>query len=212
MHELPPLPYDYNALEPYMDEQTVRIHHDKHHATYVANLNKALDKHPGFFKNDLHKLLVDLNKVPEDIRNDVRNHGGGVWNHTFFWTVIGPASVHEAQVTDESKLIKIYSAIMKDFGSLDSFNEKFKAAALSRFGSGWVWLVKDSVGKLSIVSTANQDCPVTDGLTPLLVIDLWEHAYYLKYQNRRAEFIDAFFKLINWEQVEKYFLAEELHQ
>jgi Fe-Mn family superoxide dismutase len=197
MHQLPPLPYDYKALEPYMDEQTVRIHHDKHHQTYVDNLNKALEAHPALYQVPLHELLADLSKVPEDIRTAVRNHGGGVWNHTFFWSIL--------KLNSQGPKGEFLDAMNASFGSMTGFSEQFKKAALSRFGSGWAWLVKDAHGKLSIISTANQDCPLSEGLTPLLVIDVWEHAYYLKYQNKRADFTDAFFHMIDWEQVQKYY-------
>ncbi len=197
MHTLPALPFDYKALEPYMDEQTLHIHHDKHHQTYVDNLNKALDPHPDLFKFGVAELLKDLNKVPEDIRTAVRNHGGGVWNHTFFWSIL--------KLNSNGPQGKLLESINHSFGSMDGFKEQFKKAALARFGSGWAWLVKDTHGKLAIVSTANQDSPISEGLVPLLVIDVWEHAYYLKYQNKRADFTDAFFLMINWEQVQKYY-------
>ncbi len=196
MHQLPPLPYDYKALEPYMDEQTMHIHHDKHHQAYVDNLNKALEAHPALFNQPLNQLLSDVSKVPEDIRTAVRNHGGGVWNHTFFWSIL--------KLNSHGPQGKFLEEMNHTFGSIDGFKEQFKKAALARFGSGWAWLVKDKHGKLSIISTANQDCPLSDGLIPLLVIDVWEHAYYLKYQNKRADFTDAFFHMINWEQVQKY--------
>ena len=196
MYALPKLPFDYKDLEPYMDEQTVHIHYDKHHQTYLTNLNKAFEMHPDLMKIPLLQHLRDLSKVPEGIRTQVRNHGGGVWNHTFFWSILAP----HAKSAVPSKL---NDALSRSFGSVDGFKEEFKKAALGRFGSGWAWLVKDAHGKLSIISTANQDCPLSDGLTPLLVIDVWEHAYYLKYQNRRADFVNAFFSIVNWNQVEQ---------
>jgi Fe-Mn family superoxide dismutase len=197
MHTLPPLPYAYNALEPYIDEQTMRIHHDKHHQTYVDNLNKALEPYPTLQSRTVESLLQDLHDLPhtpETVRTALRNNGGGVLNHTFFWNVLkketpGPGG-------------KLLEAINTAFDGFDNYKTEFKKAALGRFGSGWAWLVADQIGKLSIVSTANQDTPISDGLHPLLCIDVWEHAYYLKYQNRRAEYVDAFFNVINWPQVE----------
>ncbi|HIH24150.1 TPA: superoxide dismutase [Candidatus Woesearchaeota archaeon] len=200
MHALPPLPYDYNALEPVIDEQTMRIHHGKHHQTYVDNLNKALESSPDLQGIPVEQLLKDLNKrVPESVRTGVRNHGGGVWNHTFFWSILKKDSPGPSG--------ELLAAIDRDLGGIDMFKAEFKKAALGRFGSGWAWLVVDKAGKLSIISTPNQDCPLTDGLHPLLVIDVWEHAYYLKYQNRRADFTDAFFSIINWEKVAEYYKA-----
>ncbi|MFA6073658.1 MAG: superoxide dismutase [Candidatus Woesearchaeota archaeon] len=192
-HELPKLTYAYNALEPYMDEATVKLHHDKHHQTYVDNLNLAIDKHPELYTIELGKLLSDLNKVPEDIRIQVRNHGGGVWNHNMFWEIL----------KKDTKVPKdILDAINKDLGGIDKFKEEFKKAALTQFGSGWAWLVVNK-GKLEIVKTSNQDTPISEGKAPLLTIDVWEHSYYLKYQNRRAEYVDNFFNIINWEEVSK---------
>jgi len=196
-HELPKLPYAYNALEPYMDEATVKLHHDKHHQTYVDNLNLALDKHPELYVIELGKLLTDLNKVPEDIRVQVRNHGGGVWNHNMFWEILKK----DVKVPKE-----MLDAINKDLGGMDKFKEEFKKAALGQFGSGWAWLVVNK-GKLEIIKLPNQDSPLSIGLTPILTIDVWEHSYYLKYQNRRAEYADNFFNIINWEEVTKRYLA-----
>lgn len=190
-HELQKLEYDYNALEPYMDEATVRLHHDKHHQTYVDNLNLALDKHPELYEVELGTLLSDLNKVPENIRTQVRNHGGGVWNHNLFWKILKK----NVQMPNEIK-----SEIEKTFGSVEKFREEFKKAALGQFGSGWAWLVLNK-GKLEIIKLPNQDTPLELGMSPLLTIDVWEHSYYLKYQNRRAEYADSFFNIINWEEV-----------
>jgi Fe-Mn family superoxide dismutase len=192
-HELKKLEYDYNALEPYMDEATVRLHHDKHHQTYVDNLNLALDKHPELYAVELGELLGDLNKAPEDIRVAVRNHGGGVWNHNLFWELLKK---------DVSMPKELEDVLIKTFGSIDKFKEEFKKAALGQFGSGWAWLVVNR-GKLEIIKLPNQDNPMSNEMIPLLTIDVWEHSYYLKYQNRRAEYVDNFFNIINWEEVDK---------
>ena len=193
--ELPKLPYAYDALEPFMDAQTVTIHHGKHHATYVTNLNAAVDKHPELGGRSLEDLLIKLNEVPEDIRTAVRNHGGGVWNHTFYWESMAPKAGGEPQGA-------LAKAIESDFGSFANFKAEFEKAALGRFGSGWAWLLVKS-DKLAIISTANQDCPLTDGLKPLLVVDVWEHAYYLKYHNRRAEFVANWWNLVAWDEVSR---------
>ncbi|MGV8163065.1 MAG: superoxide dismutase [Candidatus Nanoarchaeia archaeon] len=195
-HELPKLPYAYNALEPYMDEATVKLHHDKHHQTYVDNLNLALDKHPELFKFKVEDLLKELNSIHEDIRLQVRNHGGGVWNHNLFWDILKK----DVKVPKE-----IAAAINKEFGGMDKFKEEFKKAALGQFGSGWAWLILNN-GKLEIVKTSNQDTPISEGKTPILTIDVWEHSYYLLYQNRRAEYVDKFFNIINWEEVNRRYL------
>jgi superoxide dismutase, Fe-Mn family len=194
-HELPPLPYAYNALEPHVDEQTMRIHHDKHHGTYVTNLNAALDKHPDLHKKSLDDLLRDLNSVPEDIRTAVRNNGGGHWNHSMFWQVMAPKAGGEPSGA-------VMDAIKSAFGDFAKFKEQFKAAALGRFGSGWAWVVSTS-GKLSIVSTPNQDNPAMEGKHAVFGLDVWEHAYYLKYQNRRADYVDAWWNVVNWAEVVK---------
>ncbi len=193
MYQLKPLPYAYNALEPYIDEATMKLHHDKHHQAYVDKLNAAVEKHPELFKKEVLVLLKELDKIPEDIRTAVRNHGGGTWNHDFFWSVMKTGTKPHGEVLD---------AIEKKFGSFDKFKEAFTNAAVGQFGSGWAWLVVDK-GALEIVATANQDSPVSSGKTPLVCIDVWEHSYYLKYQNRRAEYIAAFFNVINWDAVEK---------
>jgi Fe-Mn family superoxide dismutase len=197
--QLKPLPYAYDALEPFIDAATMQIHHDKHHAAYVNNLNGALEKHPELAGKSLEDLLADLNAVPEDIRSVVRNHGGGTWNHDLFWEIMGPAA-------GGIPAGKLASAIDSVFGSFDNFKAEFEKAANGRFGSGWAWLVKKA-GSLAIVSTPNQDNPLSEGLTPLLGLDVWEHAYYLKYQNRRAEYVGNWWNVVNWEAVTKRFSA-----
>lgn len=193
--ELKPLPYAYDALEPYIDKETMMLHHDKHEKAYLDNLNKAISKYPELYKMGIEGMLKDLNSVPEDIRETVKNNAGGVYNHEFFWSIMSP----EQNQTPAGDLLK---AINKDFQSFDNFKAKFKEAALGRFGSGWAFLVKDKDGKLSIISTANQDSPISQGLTPILGIDVWEHAYYLKYQNRRGDYIDNWWNVVNWKQAE----------
>ncbi|MGV8171123.1 MAG: superoxide dismutase [Candidatus Woesearchaeota archaeon] len=192
-HELPKLPYAYNALEPYMDELTVKIHHDKHHQTYVDKLNAALEPYPELQELSVEELLKDLNKIPEAGRTAIKNHGGGVLNHNQFWEILKK----DVPVTKTMN-----DAITKSFGSFDNFKKQFSDSAMGRFGSGWAWLVVND-GKLEIVSTLNQDTPLSEGKTPILMIDVWEHAYYLRYQNRRAEFVENFFNIIDWEAVEK---------
>ena len=195
--ELAKLPYAVDALEPYIDAQTMSIHHDKHHQAYVTNLNAAIEKHPELAGKSLEDLLSDLNAVPEDIRMAVRNHGGGTWNHNMFWEIMGP----KMQGSPNGQLTK---AIEAAFGSFDAFKTEFEKAATTRFGSGWAWLAKKGDG-LVVVSTANQDTPVSDGLAPILGIDVWEHAYYLKYQNRRPEYISNWWNVVNWDAVaERY--------
>jgi Fe-Mn family superoxide dismutase len=196
-HELPPLPYDYTALEPHIDEQTMRIHHDKHHATYVNNLNAALEKHPDLQKKSIEDLLRGINSVPEDIRTVVRNNGGGHANHTMFWEIMGPKG--SGQPTGA-----IADAIKAAFGGFDQFKEQFAKAGVGRFGSGWAWLI-DAGGKLVIESSANQDSPLMEGKKPILGLDVWEHAYYLKYQNRRPDYIAAWWNVVNWDAVNKRF-------
>ncbi len=191
--ELPKLPYAVDALEPYIDAQTMTLHHDKHHQTYVTNLNGAIEKHPELADKSLEDLLMDLNAVPEDIRMVVRNHGGGTWNHSMFWDIMGP----NAGGAPSGELAQ---AVDSAFGSFDSFKADFEKAANGRVGSGWAWLVKKGSG-LAIVSTANQDNPLSDGMTPILGIDVWEHAYYLKYQNRRAEYVTNWWNVVNWDAV-----------
>ena len=191
--ELSPLPYSYDALEPFIDAQTMTIHHDKHHAAYITNLNAAIEKHPELAGKSLEDLLSDLNAVPEDIRMAVRNHGGGTWNHNLFWEIMGP----KMGGSPSGELTK---ALEGAFGSFDAFKEEFTKAATTRFGSGWAWLVKKG-DSLAVVSTANQDNPLSDGATPILGLDVWEHAYYLKYQNRRPEYITNWWNVVNWSAV-----------
>lgn len=196
--QLPPLPYAPEALEPFIDAQTMTIHHGKHHAAYVNNLNAALEKHPELSGWSLDDLLIKLNEVPEDIRTVVRNHGGGHWNHTMFWEIMAPNA-------GGAPTGALANAINDTFGSFDAFKAEFEKAANGRFGSGWAWLVKKSDGGLAIVSTANQDNPLTDGLTPLMGIDVWEHAYYLKYQNRRPEYVTNWWNVVNWSEITRRF-------
>jgi Fe-Mn family superoxide dismutase len=194
---LSPLPYGYDALEPFIDTQTMTIHHDKHHAAYVTNLNAALEKHPELGSWSLDDLVKKLNDVPEDIRTAVKNHGGGHYNHDLFWQIMAPSAGGEPKGA-------LASAISSDFGSFVNFKAEFEKAAMGRFGSGWAWLVVKN-NKLAVVSSANQDNPLTDGMLPIAGLDVWEHAYYLKYQNRRAEYASAFWNVINWEEVARRF-------
>jgi Fe-Mn family superoxide dismutase len=198
-YTLPDLPYDYSALEPNVDEQTMRIHHDKHHAGYVNNLNAALEKHPEFnAPENVDDLLRKLDSVPEDIRTAVRNNGGGHSNHSLFWQVMGPNGGGEPSGA-------LADAITKAFGDFASFKTKFSDAGKTRFGSGWAWLVKSGNGGLEVTSTPNQDSPLMEGKTPILGCDVWEHAYYLKYQNRRPDYIEAWWSTVNWDEVAKRF-------
>lgn len=194
-HELPTLTYAYNALEPHIDEQTMQIHHTKHHQTYVTKLNGALEGHPELASKSVDELIADLNSVPENIRTAVRNNGGGHSNHTMFWQVMGPngGGVPTGNVAN---------AIDGSFGSFETFKEKFSAAGAGRFGSGWVWLVNNS-GVLSIESSPNQDSPIMRGMAAILGLDVWEHAYYLRYQNRRPDYMAAWFNTINWDEVNR---------
>ena len=195
---LPPLPYPTNALEPSIDAQTMEIHHDKHHAAYVNNLNAALEKAPELQNKSLDDLLKNLNAVPESVRTAVRNNGGGHWNHSMFWQVMSPSGGGKPTG-------KLADAINSAFGDFEKFKEQFNAAGAARFGSGWAWLVNDG-GKLSIVSTPNQDNPIMDGKpAPILGLDVWEHAYYLKYQNRRPDYMKAWWNVVNWPEVAKRF-------
>ena len=196
-HEVPPLPYDYAALEPHIDEQTMRIHHDKHHAAYVTNLNAALEKHPDLQQKSVDDLIRGINSVPEDIRTAVRNNGGGHVNHTMFWEIMGPGKGGEPTG-------RIGDAIKSSFGDFEKFKTQMNDAGVKRFGSGWAWLI-DAGGKLVIESTANQDSPLMEGKKPLLGIDVWEHAYYLKYQNRRPDYLAAWWNVVNWDAVAKRF-------
>ena len=195
---LPPLPYPTNALEPHIDAQTKEIHHGKHHAAYVNNLNAALEKAPELQGKSLDDLLKNLNAVPESIRTAVRNNGGGHWNHSMFWQIMSPNG-------GGAPTGKLADAINKAFGDFEKFKEQFNAAGGARFGSGWAWLLNDG-GKLSIVSTPNQDNPIMDGkAAPILGLDVWEHAYYLKYQNRRPDYMKAWWNVVNWPEVAKRF-------
>lgn len=199
--ELPTLPYTYDALEPHVDALTMEIHHQRHHQTYVNNLNKALDG-TQYEKWDLSELLRHIQSLPDDIQPAVRNHGGGHANHSLFWQVMSPQGGGEP--TGE-----LADAIENDIGGFQNFKEQFTQAAVSRFGSGWAWLVINANGQLEITSTANQDSPLMDGLTPILGLDVWEHAYYLKYQNKRADYIAAFYEVIHWPEVARRFKEHE---
>ncbi|OQA04472.1 MAG: Superoxide dismutase (Mn) [bacterium ADurb.Bin400] len=195
-HEVPALPYEYEALEPYIDEETMRVHHDKHHQAYADKFNAALEQRPELFERPVSELLANLDAVPEDIRKMVINHGGGYYNHNLFWEIMSPTGGGEP--TGE-----LAEAIKRDFGSFEEFKKKFTETALTHFGSGWAWLVKGTDGKLKVYSLPNQDTPVSIGDKPVLLVDVWEHAYYLKYQNRRAEFVEQFWNVINWDQAGK---------
>lgn len=196
-YTLPDLPYAYDALEPYFDEETMHLHHDKHHNTYVTNLNAAIEKHPELGEKTVEELISDLSAIPADIKTAVQNNGGGHANHSFFWEILAPNAGGEPTGA-------IKSAIDETFGSFDALKTEFKTAATGRFGSGWAWLVLND-GKLEITSTANQDSPLSEGKTPVLGLDVWEHAYYLKYKNVRPDYIDAFWNLVNWEKVNEHF-------
>jgi Fe-Mn family superoxide dismutase len=198
-HELPVLKYDYKDLEPFIDENTMNIHHTKHHAAYINNLNAALEKHPEHAEKTLEELLGGLAVLPEAIRTIVRNNGGGHYNHSLFWSVMTPNGGGKPEG-------KLYEDIVKQFGSFDSFKEDFSKAATTRFGSGWAWLVVDKSGNLKITSTANQDSPIIEEQTPILGLDVWEHAYYLKYQNRRPEYISAWWNIVSWKEVSRLYL------
>src|SRR5690625_1488738 len=193
--QLPELPYAYDALEPHFDKETMNIHHTKHHNTYVTNLNNALEGHADLQEKSLEELLSDLDSLPSDIQTAVRNNGGGHANHSLFWTILSPNG--GGNPTGE-----LADKINEAFGSFDAFKEQFAAAAAGRFGSGWAWLVVKG-GKLEITSTPNQDTPLMEGVTPILGLDVWEHAYYLKYQNRRPDYVSAFWNVVNWDEVAK---------
>ncbi len=197
---LPALPYNYDALEPVIDKQTMTIHHTKHHQGYVNKLNAAIADNEKLSTMSVEELLRDLDSLPESVRSAVRNNGGGHANHSLFWKVLQPPSEKSAPKG------KLASALSGEFGSLDTFKQVFEDAATSRFGSGWAWLVDDA-GKLEVMSTPNQDSPLSQGKKPILGLDVWEHAYYLKYQNRRAEYVNAFWKIVNWDQVARNFSA-----
>jgi Fe-Mn family superoxide dismutase len=194
--EVPPLPYDYNALEPYIDTQTMQLHHDKHHAAYVNNLNAALQNAPQFAALPIEQLIQRLNEVPDTIRTAVRNNGGGHLNHSMFWQIMTPNG--GGQPSGE-----LGNAINSTFGSFDQFKAAFNDAGVKRFGSGWAWLILDKNGSLQVISTANQDSPLTDGSFPIMGNDVWEHAYYLKYQNRRPDYLNAWWNVVNWSEIEK---------
>ncbi len=199
-YETPKLPYDYDALEPYIDAQTMEIHHDKHHAGYTKKLNAAVEQHSELFKKTPAELLMNLKSVPEDIRTAVRNNGGGHVNHALFWEIMGPQGGEPTGSLAE--------AITKAFGSFDAFKEKFSDAAATQFGSGWAWLTVTGNGTLQVEHTSNQDSPLSEGRTPILALDVWEHAYYLKYQNKRPDYIEAWWNVVNWPAVaEKYSAA-----
>lgn len=198
-YTLPDLPYGYDALEPYIDVETMHLHHDKHHNTYVTNLNAAIEKYPELGEQSIEELVTNLNEVPEDIRTAVRNNGGGHANHSFFWKIMAPNAGGEPTGA-------IKEAIDQAFGSFEKMKEEFKTAATGRFGSGWAWLVLNN-GKLEIASTANQDSPLTDGKTPIIGLDVWEHAYYLKYKNVRPDYIAAFWDVVNWDQANENLAA-----
>jgi len=197
MFSLPDLPYNYNALEPFIDEETMKIHHDKHHQAYVDNLNKVLEGHEDFLKMDVKELLQKLDQVPEEIRTKVKNNAGGHANHSFFWKVMSPKKTEPKG--------KLLDAINSSFGSFEDFQEKFTNAGLGRFGSGWAWLMVND-GKLEIIDTANQDTPLSEGKKAILCLDVWEHAYYVQYKWQRGEYIKNWWNVINWPKVEEYFL------
>jgi Fe-Mn family superoxide dismutase len=192
--ELPPLPYAYNALEPYIDEQTMMLHHDKHHNSYLTKFNAALEKHPELASKRAEDIVADLENVPSDIRTAVRNHGGGYVNHSLFWQIMTPGGGGEPSGT-------LADEIKKSFGNFSDFKDQFSAAATGQFGSGWAWLVVDASGTLQVTSTPNQDSPLSQGLKPILGLDVWEHAYYLKYQNKRPDYITAWWSVVNWPKV-----------
>ena len=197
-YKLPELNYEYDALEPHIDKETMEIHYTKHHQGYTNNLNAALDKHPELKDKDLESILKNINDVPEDIRVAVRNNGGGYLNHTLYWETMAPASNQEPKG-------ELLEAINTAFGSFDDFKEKLSKTAAGRFGSGWGWLVLKDDKTLDIISTANQDSPLMDGLRPLLGVDVWEHAYYLNYQNKRPDYLKNWFDVVNWDRVEELY-------
>lgn len=199
-HELPPLPYDYAALEPTIDQQTMKLHHDMHHGAYVKNLNAALEKYPNLQSKKVEELLRDLNAVPEDIRTTVRNNGGGHVNHTMFWKIMKPNGGGDPSG-------KVAEVIKQTFGSFKDFQAKFNDAGAKQFGSGWVWLAGKPNGEVQIISTPNQDSPYSQGLYPILGNDVWEHAYYLKYNNRRPEYLAAWWNVVNWNEINSRYEA-----
>ncbi|HEY9722646.1 MAG TPA: superoxide dismutase [Oscillatoriaceae cyanobacterium] len=194
--ELPPLPYDYSALEPHIDARTMEIHYTKHHQAYINNVNKALENHPDLQKLSIVELMTSLDRVPGDIRQTVINNGGGHLNHSLFWKIMSPNGGGEPAG-------ELLDLIKRDFGDFKTFRDKFNAAAASRFGSGWAWLTLDNGGKLNVENSANQDSPLAQDRTPIFGVDVWEHAYYLKYQNRRADYLEAWWNVANWDEVTK---------
>lgn len=200
--KLPDLPYSYDALEPHIDARTMEIHHGKHHATYVNNLNAAIEKHPELSDRSLEDLLRDLNSVPEDIRTAVRNSGGGHYNHSLFWLVMAGNGGGEPAG-------ELLAAVHSAFGDFSTFRAEFEKAANTRFGSGWAWLSLKNDGNLVVSSSANQDTPLSEGRTPILALDVWEHAYYLKYQNRRADYVSSWWNVVNWDEVTRRFLESK---
>ncbi len=200
-YELPPLPYDYAALEPFIDAETMHLHHDKHHQAYITNVNGALEKHPELASKSVDALIADLAAIPEDIRTVVRNNGGGHANHSIFWTLMGPVGLPHVGGAPTGPIAEQITA---DFGDFETFKKTFNEATAKQFGSGWGWLVFQG-GKLKIVTTANQDSPLSQGLFPILGNDVWEHAYYLKYQNRRPEYLAAWWNVVNWAEINKRF-------
>jgi Fe-Mn family superoxide dismutase len=199
-YQLPPLPYSFDALEPHIDAMTMEIHHDRHHKTYVDNVNKALESAPDLAEMSIEDLLRNINRVPESIRTAVRNNGGGHANHSLFWEIMGPNG-------GGNPTGALAAAIEAELGGMEAFKEKFNTNGTSRFGSGWSWLVVDQNGKLQLLSTANQDSPLMDGQTPILGCDVWEHAYYLKYQNKRPDYIKAWWNTVNWDEVARRYSA-----
>ena len=198
IHTLPDLPYAYDALEPFISKEIMMLHHDKHHATYINNLNTALEKHKNLFEKSSEELLMQLDQIPEDIRMAVRNNGGGHVNHSMFWQIIKPNGGGEPKGA-------LSEEIKKYFGSFSQFQEKFNDAGVKQFGSGWVWLVRTKEGKLNVLSTANQDNPMSQGHFPIMGNDVWEHAYYLQYKNVRADYLKAWWNVVHWQEIEKRF-------
>jgi Fe-Mn family superoxide dismutase len=203
--EVPPLPYDYSALEPHIDAQTMKLHHDMHHAAYVKNLNAALEKHPPLQSKSPEELLRDLNAIPEEIRTAVRNNGGGHANHSMFWKIMKPKGGGDPTGA-------IAEVIKQSFGSFKDFQTKFNDAGTKQFGSGWVWLVGKRGGEMQIISTPNQDSPISQGLFPIFGNDVWEHAYYLKYNNRRPEYLQAWWNVVNWEEINRRLESFKSHR
>lgn len=199
--KLMPLPYSYDALDPYIDKDTMIIHHTKHHQNYVDNLNKIITSNPKLSSKSLNDLLTNLDTLPSNVKQGIINNAGGVYNHNFFWSIMDPNQ-------SDKPIGNLATEIDKTFGSFDNFKSKFKDSAMSRFGSGWTWLVSDKNGNLSIISTSNQDSPISLGLTPIIGIDVWEHAYYLKYKNKRSDYVDNWWSVVNWNQANKNFIEK----